>query len=193
MTLATRLGGAAVAAALLFAALIAVSAHFLLGFPLGHSANVNLFWYEPSAFEDGELEDARAHAEDVHDRPIGVTSQSVGVRLTLELADHEQEIARFDVADPPTPRGPGHDLGQRSWLERPLQACLSIPFTGRRSLFPLGNRLPEEVLDLAVDASQVSCGPLLKFPPEVGRDAQEEGFALLRWHVAPLMRKECRC
>ena len=54
------------------------------------------------AFEDRELEDTRAHAEDVHDRPIGVTWRSVGFLLTLELADHEQKIARFDVADPPT-------------------------------------------------------------------------------------------
>jgi len=37
---------AAVAAALLLAALVAVSPHVLFGFPAGHSLHLNLFWYE---------------------------------------------------------------------------------------------------------------------------------------------------
>jgi hypothetical protein len=52
------------------------------------------------AFEDRKLEHARTNAQDVHDGPIGVTRRSIGFLLALELSDHEQEIARFDVADP---------------------------------------------------------------------------------------------
>ena len=50
-----------------------------------------------------KLEDTRAYAQDVHDRPISVTRRSVGFLLTLALADPEQEITRLDLADPPTP------------------------------------------------------------------------------------------
>jgi hypothetical protein len=49
----------------------------------------------------GELSPSvRANAQDVHDGPISVTWRSIGFPLALELSDHEQEIARFDVADP---------------------------------------------------------------------------------------------
>jgi hypothetical protein len=55
------------------------------------------------AFEDRKLEDTRAHAEDVHDGAIGMAWRSVIFLLAFQVSNHEQEIARFDVADSPTP------------------------------------------------------------------------------------------
>ena len=65
------------------------------------------------------------------------------------------------------------------------RAMLCGLFTGRKPvLLSFGDGLAKEEFNLAVDAAQVVCGPFPEFFPEIGRDAEEEGFAFRHGHSA---------